>query len=254
MLIYSEERVVPTDVNMMVLSTPQGGYLYVHRALYDQAVVIDDIYQDELEVLIEALTGKREARKDVITFMENTPRPISILGPFLLLVKGELENYVDMVGAIHAMSGPINFRKLLKIPFEMRNTPSFSLSIKEEYSIAWDRFFMTTMPFGAEMVAPTNYGPLSGTATQTVNVEPKVEEVVEEVFEESDDDWLKSFQEQVAAATKASNESYYAELNKDGTEEEKKEEQAAPAPAPEAPAPEAPAPKSGLELLRSGGF
>ena len=253
MLIYSEERLVTTDVNMMVLSAPNGGYFYIHRSLYDQAVVIDDIYHDEIEMLIEALTGKQETRADVITFMENTPAPISILGPYLLLVKGELTEFRDMVGAIHAMSGPINLRKLLKIPFDMRNTPSFSLSIREEYEVSWDRFFRSTMPYNqAEAYVPQYQSYSAPVSTAEAPVE-------EEDYEE--DDWMdEDDPDLLLAELDAELEaiSSKAEKEKEALKQAAQEEEGAPEPEPE-PEPvveEATAskPKTGLDFLMSGGI
>lgn len=146
MLIYSEARYLPSELNMITLKCGDG-YLYIHRSLYDQIVVINDIYSTSKEMLIEHLTGKSESRGDVDWFWDNIPSPVNVMAPFLLLVKSELEDFVDMIGAIHAMSGPVALRGLLRVPFEMRNTPSFSLSIKEEYQLSWERFFMLSTPF-----------------------------------------------------------------------------------------------------------
>lgn len=168
MLIYSEQRLVPTDVNMLVIRGKEEGYFYIHRSLYDQAVIINDIYKDTPELLRKAITGSEDTRGDVELFMSNAPSPINMLGPYLLLVKEQLEDFVDMVGAIHVMSGPINLRGMLRFPIEMRNNPSFSLSIKEEYELAWNRFFMTTMPFDEQQYVAPAIQPMNGTATVTV--------------------------------------------------------------------------------------
>ena len=65
----------------------------------------------------------------------------------------------DMIGAIHVMSGPLNFRKMINIPFEMRNQqPCFSISIREEYKVAWDRFFLTAIPYSENMYLPQTGG------------------------------------------------------------------------------------------------
>lgn len=156
MIIFSEQRLIPTDVNMMTIKDPNDlGYYYIHRSLYDQAVILNDLYSEDPTMLIMAITNKTESRDDVVFFMENTPAPISILGPFLLLVKGQLDDLKDMVGAIHVMSGPLNFRKMLNIPFDMRNMqPMFSLSIRDEYQLAWDRFFITAIPYSDDLFMP----------------------------------------------------------------------------------------------------
>lgn len=251
MIIYSKERLVPTDVNMMVLSTKNAdGYFYVHRALYDQAVIIYDLFGDDLSKLCEEINGSSEMREDVKLFVESTPVPIQALGPFLGLVKEPLTEFVDMVGAIHVMSGPINFRKMLKVDKVMRNTPSFSISIKEEYELAWDRFFQTAIPFGTENTQYTN--PMSGTATETAPIVQTSDFVDKDDAEELDD-----FEAELAALEALSNNLLSASEPKP---DEKKEVAPAPIPAPVTPAitetvtEVEPAAQSGIDLLRNGGI
>mgnify|MGYP001102516382 CR=1 FL=1 len=38
----------------------------------------------------------------------------------------------------------IDFRKMFKVPAAVRQSIKFSLSIREEYRVQWDRFFMET--------------------------------------------------------------------------------------------------------------
>ena len=105
MLIFSEEHYVPTDINMMVLKGRNDeGYFYIHRMLYDQAVILNDIYGDDPKNLIMAITNKTDSRADVDYFLEHAPVPINIFGPYLLLVKEEITDFIDMIGAIHVMS------------------------------------------------------------------------------------------------------------------------------------------------------
>lgn len=155
MLIYSKERYVPTDMDIMVIrSTDEeyDGYYYIHRTLYDQAVILNDMYSDDIEALALAITNKPGMREDVEFFFQHTPTPINILAPYLLLVKGALNELVDMVGAIHQMSLPLSFRRMIQIPYNMRNmNPSFSLAIKEEYQMSWQRFFLTAIPYDESM-------------------------------------------------------------------------------------------------------
>ena len=226
----------------MVLAREDGkGYFYIHRMLYDQAVVIHDIYKDEIPMLIKALTNKEESRADVDYFLENTPAPISSLAPFLLLVKSGLEEFKDMVGAIHVMSGPVNLRGLLKYPYELRNTPSFSLSIREEYELSWDRFFQTAMPFGSQQFVQ----PQVTTAVQTnisntyaPTTEVKGEAVVldgvkytqtEEAPPMTDNDDIEAWMAKMEAEA-------LAQLDKDKDKDKDKKE-TPPTPAP-TPAPE----------------
>lgn len=207
MLIYSEDRLVPTDVNMMVIRGKNNiGFFYIHRSLYDQAVIINDIYEEDVNMLIKALTGKEDSRPDVDKFLEEVPQPLNIFAPYLLLIKDELEELEDMVGAIHVMSGPLNLRKMLKIPFEMRNTPTFSLTIREEYQVAWDRFFQTTMPYSSDMWRPQSISPMNGVQTETIPTgdfkteEQEREELEAALFDCGDDFFDMDEEDEIAVA------------------------------------------------------
>lgn len=219
MLIYSEDRLVPTDVNMMVIRGKNNiGFYYIHRSLYDQAVIINDIYEETPEMLIKAITGKEESRGDVDTFMSEVPPPLNIFGPFLLLITEELTELQDMVGAIHVMSGPLNLRKMLKIDFAMRNTPTFSLSVKEEYQVAWDRFFQTTMPYSMDMWRPATIAPMNGVQTETIPTgdtrteEEQIADMEDALFNcpddffDMDEDEEAAMDEEIAATSEAMQE------------------------------------------------
>lgn len=173
MLIFSENRLVPTAVNMLTIKAKDNsGYFYIHRLLYDQAVIISDIYGDDYTALIKEITGSPISRDDADYFYETAPAPINILGAFLLLVNEEITDFVDMVGAIHVMSGPIHLRNMLKVPFVIRNTPiTFSLSIREEYQLAWDNFFQNTPLYDSSMFLAGSATPMNGVATNTYSEE-----------------------------------------------------------------------------------
>lgn len=149
MLIVSETRYVPTAVNMMVLQGKDGLFYYMHRSLYDQCVILRDQYMRMLPSFYKmfGLEDKHPAVCDA--FMERVPEPADILGPFLSLVEGceELDNIEDMCGAITAMSMSVDFRKMFRVPAEVRRSIKFSLNVKEEYRIQWDRFFLETPEF-----------------------------------------------------------------------------------------------------------
>lgn len=170
MLIYSENRYISTETNMMIIRAKDNiGYYYVHRGLYDQAVILDDIYKERYALLCEVITGKEGTRSDVDLFIESLPSPINILGCFLLLVEEPLEELNDMVGAIHVMSNSVNFRKLITLPAEVRVNVVFSLSIKEEYELPWDRFIKESIPWTEDFYLRRDNIPLNGTVTDTAN-------------------------------------------------------------------------------------
>ena len=140
MLICSAKRYYPTDVNMLVLDK-DGLYFYVHRSLYDQAVILDDMLS---RIGIDEMCMKIKRSKPVpmvYDFIAKAPKPISTLGCFLVLVTEPLTDFIDMCGAIHVMSGPLNFRLMIDLPVELQNSIQFSLSVEEEYELSWDRWF-----------------------------------------------------------------------------------------------------------------
>lgn len=247
MLIYSLDRYVPTDINMMVIRGKNNtGYFYIHRSLYDQAVVLYDIYKENFSALVQELFGSPNTRADADRFHEEVPAPLNIFAPFLMFVKEELEELEDMVGAIHVMSGPSNLRGLVAVDKNIRNIPSFSLSIKEEYQLAWDRFFQTAMPFSMDMYRPQGIQPMNG--VQTTTVDSGAPQTEEEAMDEALDFLF-------------SDDDPFAELDtmfETPAEETKEEKPVAPAPAPVAPAPEpvpvapAPAPEPAPKKALSG--
>lgn len=257
MLIYSEDRLVPTDVNMMVIRGKNNiGFFYIHRSLYDQAVIVNDIYEEDPVQLIKAITGKEESRADVEKFMAEVPQPLNIFGPYLLLIKDELEELEDMIGAIHVMSGPLHLRKMLKIPADMRNTPTFSLSIKEEYQVAWDRFFQTTMPYSMDMYHPQSIAPMNGTQTETIPTgdfeteEDEMEKLKSALFDCGDDFFDMDEEEEAAMVAEVEAASPAVQEAK---MEDKVEVVQPKLIAVEEPEPEPEAPKlSGIDLLIGG--
>lgn len=250
MLIYSEERYIATEVNMMLLRAKDNvGYFYVHRGLYDQAVILDDIYGETPEKLVEELCGETTMRADVAYVVENLPKPINILGCFLCLVAEELIDPIDMIGAIHVMSGPLNLRKVVQIPKEVRNSFTFSLTIKEEYELAWDRFFKEAIPFDRAFYTKQESRPMNG--TNTVITDEDIENMSEEERDEYADQLI------LDALNDGSD---FDDWDLDEDEDEEEEKEAAPVtpvttPTPEPvavaePKPEAPKPKRNLDFIR----
>ena len=155
MLIFSENRYTPTDINMMVIAG-NDGYYYIHRSLYDQAVILHDMYKENISGLVDVLVPDAQITESIHRFTTEIPVPINILGAFLILVKEDITELKDMVGAIHVMSGPLDLRQMITVPIEMRKTIRFSLSITEEYQLAWDRFFTTAIPYGQTVYREDN--------------------------------------------------------------------------------------------------
>jgi len=153
MFIYSEERLVPPDVNMIVLrATDESGYFYAHRSVYDQAVILNYLYREVPGDLVNAISsdGTGAMREDVQLFRQLAPDPLKILAPYLLLVDEPLETIADCVGALHVISTVFNFVTFPKTDPSVRaSVAHFSLTIREEYKTAWESFFMLARPWGS---------------------------------------------------------------------------------------------------------
>lgn len=153
MLVVSNERLVPLTLNTTVLQDEEGTFYYLNRDLYDQAVILWDVaeYGDQLDVLKSALSMDGPLPPAAQNFYDKAPAPIKVLALFLPLVKGvdDFDNFDDIVGALSVMSMTINFRRMPKVPKEIRAALTFSASIKEEYRPSWDRFFLETPTYDA---------------------------------------------------------------------------------------------------------
>lgn len=171
MLVVSNTRYVPTAVNMIVLQGADGAYYYLHRSLYDQCVVLRDQYINLLPSFYKLLGFETEHPSVCDKFMEMVPEPLDILGPFLSIITDceELDNIEDMCGALSSMSMTVDFRRMFKVPATIRASIKFSLHVREEYQVQWDRFFMETptleqvsfSPASASASAPASSNPFA---------------------------------------------------------------------------------------------
>lgn len=173
MLVTSKDRYVPTSVNMMVLQGEDEMYYYVHRSLYDQCVILRDQYFNLLPSFYKLLGWEGEHPEVCDLFLNKAPDPIDILGPFLLLITdcSELTTMEDMCGAISSMSMSVDFRKMFKVPAQVRQSIKFSLSVREEYRIQWDRFFQETPTFEQVSYSALTTAPGSMAETSSVTTD-----------------------------------------------------------------------------------
>lgn len=221
MLIASKTRYVPVAVNMMTLQGEDGTYYYVHRSLYDRCIALRDTYHSIPKSLYISLGLKAEHPAVCDKFMESMPEPLDILGPYLALIADvdQLESIEDMCGALSVMSMQIDFRKMLKFPAELRSSIKFSLRIKEEYAVEWDRFFQETPTY------------------ESIYSSPKSVSLQEALADEEDSDTIY-----LDEITGDGFGDYSAFMPKEDQEEEEEEE--------EAEEEEAEATASGFDLLR----
>lgn len=146
MIVVSKERYLPVMINTIVLSK-ENWYFYIHRDVYDQAVVLSDRF-DSVKSLVDLLGGTQINEATVAWFYANAPKPLNILAPYLSLIDGEIEKDMELCGGVlHVITAMINVRSFILKPIEIRKSVSFSLTIREEYELAWERFFLTAVPY-----------------------------------------------------------------------------------------------------------
>ncbi|MEQ7052180.1 hypothetical protein ABN764_16115 [Paenibacillaceae sp. P-4] len=156
MIVCSKERYIPVTINTLVLHK-EDRYYYVHRDVYDQAVILTDRYAD-LDHLLELVGGTSVNQEIVEWFYQQAPRPLHILAPYLRLVDGALERNIEVCcGVLHAITAMISVRNFILKPQEIRKSVSFSLTAKEEYEMAWDRFFLSAIPYEERYQAAPTY-------------------------------------------------------------------------------------------------
>lgn len=164
MIVLSEERYLPTMPGIVTLQDSDGVYYYIHKTLYEQAVIIEDRYGESIETL-QKLIGGHPEHVAIQKFVQYVPRPVGIMGYFLALLSEDLEDFEDAVGALDAISSAVNLRNLIKQPEAIRQTISFGMSVKNEYKDSWERFFQSCYAYDTVKEA------LSGNFKQPVQVQ-----------------------------------------------------------------------------------
>ena len=164
MIVLSEERYIPTFPGIITLQDSDGVYYYVHKSLFEQAVIIEDRYGESLDTLKKQIGGNPDYVA-IQKFVEYVPRPINIMGYFLALLSEDIEDFTDIVGAMDAMSSAVNLRNLIKQPESIRQTIRFGMSIKNEYKDSWDHFIKTCYSYDQVQEA------LNGNFKQPVQVQ-----------------------------------------------------------------------------------
>lgn len=162
MLVVSDKRLAPSQVNTIILQGDDGRYYYLHRDLYDQLVVLFDnfLYGEATSTLANLLEHPMDTwPENVKMFYDTVPGPLKMAAPYLMLVTTpeQLETLEDMCGALTVISMSINLRRFCKVDKSIRAAMNFSLHVREEYRPHWDRFFQENPEYGAvaSMPAPT---------------------------------------------------------------------------------------------------
>lgn len=159
MLFYSEERKYPTQLNVLTLQDSKAsGYFYVHRDTYDAAVLLHHLYPDYVKLLDEISIVSRHNANLVELFYNTVPAPLNNLAPFLTLITDDMDPQLDsinveqLVGMLSVISSSLDFMKYLDVPFAIRKSVTFSISVLEEYLVPQSAFFLTCL----DTILPSN--------------------------------------------------------------------------------------------------
>ena len=159
MLVVSNKRLVPVQINTMILQGEDGNYYYLHRDLYDQLVMLSGLYENgaRIDLIVKNLTGEdTPLPENMQMFYDTVPMPIKMAAPFLLMIEGgeKLSSIDDMCGALTILTMSVNLRLALKVDKSLRAACTLSLHVVEEYRTHWDRFFQENPEFGSAVTLP----------------------------------------------------------------------------------------------------
>lgn len=131
--------------NCIMLEVEGLGFVYLSKDTFEQALLIDDRFEGQLDFVLSRLTKNINHEDAIDYFYEKAPEPLNILAPFLTLVKEEVELKNDfelLCGALHQMSTAVNFKQILLVPPEVRINLDFGWNYIRKYKNNWDSMEM----------------------------------------------------------------------------------------------------------------
>lgn len=141
MILYRKEKTNIMQKNCMMLEVDSGGWVYISKNVYDQAVQLYDRFEGEMGLLAQKLDLGDQHEDVVEYFSELAPEPLGIFAPFLALANENvkfMQDVRELCGALHQMAMVINFNEIVKVPKEVRVQASFSNSYLHNYEESWD--------------------------------------------------------------------------------------------------------------------
>ncbi|MCI9050356.1 MAG: hypothetical protein HFI05_00290 [Lachnospiraceae bacterium] len=146
MILYKKENISLLQQNIIMLeyensnSMIPDGFIYVSQSTYDEALLLFDRFEGESGILKKVLNVTNHI--DAIKFFHKyAPKPISILAPFLGLIREDIELKEDiemLCGMLHQMSQIINFNSFTKVPLDVRADIVFTKSMLNNYKKSWE--------------------------------------------------------------------------------------------------------------------
>lgn len=146
MIYYSEgsNKLLPQDVVVLQHVEGEGddalkGHIILSRDMYERLVLLQNKYCDNY-LLVERKVGAKNQPDAVNYFVKHAPAPVSMLAPFLHLIKTEEKLPLDvgaLCGYLHVISMSIEFDMYLGVSEEIRKSVQFSYRQVSGYVGLW---------------------------------------------------------------------------------------------------------------------
>ena len=139
MILFRVEKTNIAQENCMMLEV-DGGFIYLSRDVYDQAVILNDRFESDYTIIQNKLGANDLQNAAIEYFGEVAPEPLNILAPYLGLVTDvELEQDIEeLCGVLHQMATTINFCSFISVPKEVRANVSFTGNFIQKYKDSWN--------------------------------------------------------------------------------------------------------------------
>ena len=155
MIIYSKEPLNVQMLNLLLLEdTATGGYVYVNKEVFQQAVSLALTYDNNHDRIIErikvAKVGAYFMNKPLMDtinyFKNNAPEPLGVLANYLIYLSGssiELtddmeQNMVKAYGILHMYSNFIDFYRYSLASEQVRTTLDLPAHVLNSYESSWE--------------------------------------------------------------------------------------------------------------------
>jgi hypothetical protein len=181
MIYFTKSPLKTWQPNLIQLDLEDDlGHIYVSRNTYDQSVIINDWFGGDIE-LVKKKVGGNPNQDDIIDYMQNViPSPINILVPFYNLIGQEVLLNIDdikqLVGVLSFISMSLDFKMMLKVPFEVRANLTYTKSILIDYQNHFDDFNFKIYDYERHIISERE-------SNEREYYSEKDEDVVEEILD-----------------------------------------------------------------------
>jgi hypothetical protein len=178
MILYKKEPYRLQMKNIMLLDDVESkGCVYVSKATYDQALMLQSRFDGDTQRVINAIKTKKTEiyitnaglRSTIEKMAKTMPEPINMLAPFLMYcaqnqgLEWDAENREMAYGILHQLSQLIDFNATTLVPVEIRTNLTIPTALLKQYEASWDDL-CSTLEDKVVLAAPV--------IAQSVSVQP----------------------------------------------------------------------------------